>query len=346
LLLVVLAACSNSTKKENQKAEQPEEVVWQIPDTASYTRFGKAKLSDYGFFHGALVALEPAERVLSYDINSPLFSDHAQKKRFIYLPEGKQLTYNHSSPFDFPEGSVLIKNFFFDDNQLGEGKGRIIETRLLIREAKGWKTLPYIWNPEQTDAFLELPGRQIKLSLLGQKEAMLYSVPTMMQCKSCHESKGEIVPIGPSARQLNKDGQLEKLVDMGWLKGFPKNKQWPKMTAWHDESQSLDERAKAYLEINCGHCHQPDGPAKNSGLDLTASAENALAMGVFKTPVAAGKGSGGLKYDIVPGKPDESILVYRMESVDPAIMMPEIGKAVVHEEGVELIRQWIASLKN
>ena len=68
-------------------------------------------------------------------------------------------------------------------------------------------------------------------------------------------------------------------------------------------------------------------------------------LGIYKTPVAAGRGSGPLRYDIVPGKPEESILVYRFNSTEPAVMMPELGRTMVHNEGLELIKEWIVSLK-
>lgn len=70
-----------------------------------------------------------------------------------------------------------------------------------------------------------------------------------------------------------------------------------------------------------------------------------MALGIGKAPVAAGKGSGGRLYSIVPGKPDESILLYRIESVDPGVMMPEMGRRLAHKEGVELVRQWILEMK-
>lgn len=351
--VVMLSSCgsevANTTEAEQSEALVAEAVAWQMPDTASYVKYGKAKLSDYSFFEGKLSDLSPGDRVFPYDINSPLFTDYALKKRFIYLPEGQEITYSDDEVLTFPVGAILIKNFHYSDDQLTDEKGKIIETRLLIHEEKGWKALVYIWNDEQTDAFLEITGRKVPVQLASQG-TIDYSVPNMLQCKSCHDLNGKIIPIGPSARQLNKpaadgDNQLGKLVDMKWLKGAPPASEWPEIVQWEDDTKKLDERARAYLEINCGHCHRSDGPAKNSGLDLTTQAREAHAMGIFKAPVAAGKGSGGLKYDIVPGQPEQSILIYRMQSNDPAIMMPELGRSIVHEEGVELIKNWIKQLE-
>ncbi|UII31745.1 hypothetical protein LVD17_26000 [Fulvivirga ulvae] len=259
------------------------------------------------------------------------------------------ITYSGDDILGFPEGTILIKNFHYSGEQMADGPGKIIETRLLIHEKKGWKALAYIWNDEQTDAFIEITGKKVPVNL-SARSTIDYAVPNMLQCKSCHDRNGEIIPIGPSARQLNKpgddgDNQLVKLVSMGWLEGAPPVSEWPRLVQWENDMENLDDRARAYLEINCGHCHRSDGPAKNSGLDLTTKAHEAHAMGIFKAPVAAGKGSGGLKYDIVPGQPDQSILMYRMQSNDPAIMMPELGRSVVHEEGVELIKNWIQQLE-
>jgi len=61
--------------------------------------------------------------------------------------------------------------------------------------------------------------------------------------------------------------------------------------------------------------------------------------------VAAGKGSGGFAYDIDPGNPDESILLHRMKINDPGTRMPELGRNLVHAEGVVLIDNWIKEIK-
>ena len=161
-------------------------------------------------------------------------------------------------------------------------------------------------------------------------------------------------PIGPrGARHLNRDfayqegteNQLTYWARHGALAGAPEPSAAPRLAVWDDSrTGTLDARARAWLEINCAHCHSPEGPARNSGLDLLASQRNPTAFGVNKPPVAAGIGSGGLAFDIVPGQPDKSILAFRIASTHPGIMMPELGKRLVHEEGVALIREWIAAM--
>ncbi|MEO6103700.1 MAG: hypothetical protein ABIP44_08695, partial [Pseudoxanthomonas sp.] len=110
-----------------------------------------------------------------------------------------------------------------------------------------------------------------------------------------------------------------------------------------DHSASIEARARAYLDVNCGHCHSPTGPAITSGMWLDAAISDPLKLGFCKQPVAAGKGTGNRMYDVAPGAADASVLIFRMDSDDPSVMMPELGRSVVHKEGVRLIREWIDS---
>lgn len=315
------------------------------------------KLSEYNLFVGDIKNLEANKGIIPYELNSSLFTDYASKLRFIKLPEGKTIPYNSTEVLNFPEGTILIKNFYYPFDERKPEKGRrIIETRLLIHQSTGWKAYPYIWNEEQTDAILEITGETIPVSyvnLNGKKVNINYEVPNINQCKGCHEVAGKMSPIGPSARQLNKNkqsihsnsNQLLELKENGLLNISDEEfKNAPKLVDYTDETETIKERAKAYLDINCAHCHNENGPAKNSGLFLNWNNSNVSSYGHLKSPVAAGRGSGNLKYDIVPGKPHESILFYRMNSIDPGIMMPEMGRTMVHKEGLELIRRWIKEL--
>ncbi len=311
-------------------------------------------LSDYHFFKGNMADLIPNDRVLPYDLNSPLFSDYSEKARFIWMPEGKSGVYNDSTVFDLPVGTVLIKNFYFpDDFRIKKGPRKIIETRLLYHSSTGWKALPYIWNQKQTGARLQHAGGEAKVSFInrmGDSVNINYIIPNTNQCRSCHVQQGKMIPIGPAARHLNKnflyhDGpqnQLKKWEQEGYLKDVPDSKSIPRIADYRDpESGTLDMRARAYLDINCGHCHNPRGPANTSGLFLHIHEDNPTSLGIMKPPVAAGRGSGGKSFSLVPGKPDESILLYRMESAEPGIMMPELGRTVIDAKGVALIREWI-----
>lgn len=351
--LSVFYACNSAKKNEEPLAI--EEV--SMGGSSSSNNLGLAKLSEYGFFEESLAALKPKEGVIEYSLNTPLFSDYAYKARFVKIPKGQKVQYNPTETMDFPTETILIKNFYYpeDFNQL-KGKKRILETRLLIKEASDWKALVYIWNDEQTDAFLEVAGKNIEVKWKhtdGQLRQVNYSVPNLNQCKSCHDRSEKLVPIGPTARQLNGPlnqdhdlpNQLTDWQSLGLLEGLPDLKEVSKLAVWdHPESGTLNERARAWIEINCAHCHRTDGPAKTSGLHLLASESDPFHLGLGKPPIAAGKGSGGLKYDIVPGKPEESIFYFRINSTHPGIMMPELGRKLVHDEGVALVKQWIEQL--
>ena len=339
--------------------ESRKQEIVVLPEAESaidLSHIGKTKLSEYGFFVGELKTLTPAVGVVPYTLNSALFSDYALKKRFIKMPQGKKAGFSADDVFDFPDGTILIKNFYYPaDLNKPEENLRMLETRLLINEGCIWKTLPYIWNGEQTEAYLNVAGKNIDVSWKhtdGQLQKISYSVPNMNQCKGCHLRGDKVMPIGPSARQLNGDyafseGKQNQLLY--WQKNalidLPEIGSVAKLVSYDDESVVLSERARAWLEINCAHCHRADGPAKNSGLYLLASENDPARLGIGKAPVAAGKGSGGLLYGIVPGKPEESILQYRIESVHPGIMMPELGRSVTHQEGVTLVRQWIKEMQ-
>ena len=181
-------------------------------------------------------------------------------------------------------------------------------------------------------------------------------MPNLNQCKGCHSWDGAMRPIGPSARQLNGnldygDGatnQLQHWNAAGLLLNMPEDHaDIPRIAVWNDPSTgSLDDRARAWLDINCAHCHNPHGPASTSGFFLDIHQEDPGVYGVFKSPVAAGRGSGDREFDIHPGKPDESIIIYRIDSDDPGIMMPEVGRTQIHEEGVALIRDWISQMES
>ena len=313
------------------------------------------KLSAWHLFTGNPAALKPNAGVIPYDLNTPLFSDYATKYRFVWMPAGTSATYNDTDVFSFPIGTIFSKTFAYPDADQG-GKQRIIETRLLVRTMAGWITLPYVWNTEQTEATLDVAADPTTVHWnhpSGKRLAIDYVIPNTNQCKGCHDRSKTVVPIGPKARYLNKDydypegraNQLSYWTKIGYLKGAPPPEQAPKLAVWDNlASGSLDARARAYLEVNCAHCHNPRGPANTTGLYLLASQADPMRLGLCKVPVSAGQGSGDLLFDVVQGKPEESILVHRMESTTPKVMMPELGRTLIHQEGLALIREWIASM--
>ena len=340
LLVAILLGCGQPGKKE---------VVEEEMAVGPLARLGPEKLSSYGFFRGLLRELKPSTGVQVYTINSPLFSDYAFKLRMVRLPEGGQMRYHETETFEFPEGTALIKNFYYPfEFSKPEAERRLLETRLLLLHGGEWKPLTYVWNEDQTEAYLEVAGRTIPVSWTpegGVLRSIDYSVPNLNQCRGCHLKGDKVMPIGPSARQLNVGDQLARWNRAGLLHGLPEVSGLPRLANYEDPKEPLQDRARAWLEINCAHCHRPDGQGKTSGLHLMADVTSPLALGIGKAPVAAGQGSGGRRFSIVPGEPNASILVYRIESTDPGVMMPEMGRRLVHEEGVSLIREWIQTLK-
>ncbi|WP_194774422.1 SO2930 family diheme c-type cytochrome [Pararhodonellum marinum] len=316
------------------------------------------KLSEYGFFAGELSDLLPNNRVLFYEPASSLFTDYAFKSRFIYLAEGKSVKIldNAEGEIDFPDETILIKNFYYPlDFRVPEGKKQIIETRLMIKMNGSWEAYPYIWDEDQKDATYKITGgeKEVKwMDLEGEDQLIEYIIPNKNQCKSCHNQNNEMVPIGVKAKHLNHEisygdrsnHQLVEWNEKGFVSQLQDLENLPKMINYQDKDQALHDRAMAYLDINCAHCHREDGPASTSGLFLNYEEKDWRKLGVFKTPVAAGFGAGSFKYAIFPGKADESIMTHRMASTEIGAAMPEIGRVMVHDEGLELIKNWISSL--
>ncbi len=297
-----------------------------------------SKLSDFRFFADG-ARQSPNTDVTPYALNTPLWSDGAEKLRFIYLPEGTQLAAEGEGLLKFPVGAAIIKTF-----ALGEGNARrLIETRVLLHRAEGWVALPYRWNAEQTDATLALTGGRVDLTTPAG-EAISYAIPNKNQCKSCHSKDGVVFPIGPKARNLSV-AWLGQMAASGALDRVPDGAGTLPVWAARKATDPAAPLARAYLDVNCAHCHQPGGGASNSGLDLRWEQADPHAYGIMKRPVAAGRGSGGYDFSILPGHPDQSILLYRMDSAEPGIAMPELGKSSVDKDGVTVVRRWIAEMK-
>ncbi len=278
------------------------------------------KLSEFRFFNGTAANTG----VRPYALNTALFSDYTDKDRFLYLPPGTRAVFDGDGLPVLPVGAALIKTF-----RSGATK---IETRVMLHRAGGWVALPYVWQGDE--AVLKRAGTRVAVTMTvnGQAQAIDYAVPNVNQCKECHASNGIMTPIGPKARNLTP-GMLG--VTAGGVR-LPK---------WGDSVAPLEARARAYLDVNCGHCHNPKGAASNSGLNLTWETTNRTALGIGKTPVAAGRGSGGHLYAIDPGHPERSIMVHRMATAEPGVAMPEVGRLLVHKEGVKLVSDWIAGMK-
>ncbi len=314
----------------------------------------KKLLSDYNFFK-EIEAQIPNENVIPYHLASPLFSDYTYKFRFVSMPNGEFAQYNYNEVFNFPVGTKIIKTFAYpiDDRDLSLGF-QLLETRLLIKDKNGWYPLSYIWKEDQDDAELKYIGKTINAKWIdknGVEQVNRYRVPNINQCGSCHNLNKVIMPIGPKGRNLDVDffyqhgmeNQIDYWEKINILENIPSNRKNP-TAIWNLESETIENRARAYLDINCAHCHREGGSAGNSGFYLSHEETNNTSLGIMKKPVAAGRGSGGLKYVIKPGISEESILLYRMASTDPGVMMPELSRNMEHKEAIPLIKEWIDSI--
>lgn len=359
LIGVVLAACD----------QVPSPVTLHAIDTPP------ARLSEWAVVLSDGKHFSLNEQVLPYDLNMPLFSDYALKMRSVWLPPGTTALYQSDGPMAFPVGTIISKTFHYEKaadsgevlralktdretaldaaGQLELDRHVLIETRLLVHYEDGWKALPYVWNAAQDEAFLEIAGDLIQIELVegDEVEPFVYVVPDANQCAGCHttdHSSKALQPIGPKAWQLNRSyagdtNQLEHWAALGMLTGVEESP--PQGVRWTDPGDaSLDEQAQAYLDSNCAHCHNSVGAADTSGLDLTRGTPLNRDYGVCKSPVAVGRGSGNRPYDIYPGRPDDSILIYRMQHSDPAIAMPELGRSTTHDRAIVLLMEWIAAM--
>jgi uncharacterized repeat protein (TIGR03806 family) len=235
-------------------------------DSAILSKSPPKLLSEFGFFDD-LKAQKPAEGVVPFQLNTPLFSDRAVKRRFVYMPQGKAAKYDAAEAFDFPVGAALIKTFAFPaDYRKPDQNVRLTETRVLLRQEAGWQAWAYVWNGEQTDAMLKIAGAKVDVKTIdedGVPLAFTYSVPNKNQCKACHAFNGEIVPLGPKARNLNRnleygagaENQLAHWAAAGMLDDAASSEEAPRVADWRDAGEPVEARARAWLDVNCAHCH-------------------------------------------------------------------------------------------
>ncbi|MCF6287347.1 MAG: hypothetical protein L3K26_19520 [Candidatus Hydrogenedentes bacterium] len=301
----------------------------------------------------------PNAGVVPYEINTPHFADYATLHRFLWLPEDTAIDYLPDGTLEFPLGAAVILSvgYPYDINRPDDGE-RLVETRLFVKGTEDWSAFQYQWNEDMTEARLALAGGKVPVSWThydGSPRSMDVLIPNINQCKMCHEIDGYFVPLGPTkARHLNREipyaagreNQLAHWIRKGYLRNAPEDLDAiPRTPVWNDPSTgTVAERARAYLDMNCASCHQPGGLAYTSGLDLTYAQDNPVRFGVFKAPVAAGRGVGKGRFGIEPGDSEASILFHRMKATDPGIRMPVVGRSLPHVEGLALIKEWIEAM--
>lgn len=347
LAILVTYSCSSDDKEYEDIPDLESPVVLDL------TQVPYATLSTYKFFEGEMKNQEPSLGVLPYEPISSLFTDYALKKRFVWMPKNTKATYTADGEvLDFPTGSVLIKNFYYDNVQPGNTR-RIIETRLLIKKATGWIFAEYVWNAEQTEATLQMEGSFTPVSWIdeaGITQSVNYRVPSEVECLICHKSLQSAIPIGPKPQNLNstfafKDGsknQLSKWIEMGYLDAaIPSTIET--VVNYKDATKPLDLRVRSYVDINCAHCHQQNSHCDYRPMRFAFSESlNPINMGICVTPDE--NVDDILTYIVTPNNKERSVLHFRMNTTDEALRMPIVGRSVIHKEGVELIEQWIQTL--
>lgn len=314
------------------RSEENEDSRVQIPDFNFPTSIAfEANLSAYSIFSGLPSNLVPSSDFELLELSSVLFTDYAYKQRLIKVPSGTKLTQADAKALDFPDGTILTKTFFYynDDRDTSLGK-RIVETRLLIKEQGLWNIASYLWNEDQTDATLVLDGKDLPISWTdsqGKSLSTSYHVPSQNECMTCHQTNSTVKPIGPSLLNLNRtvvrDGntvnQLAHLQSQGQLEQFSLDG-IPQMVDYKDVNASLSDRGRAYLAMNCAHCHNPS--AWNTPADKEFDFRHDIPLG--QTGIQGGKDK--ISRNIMNGE------------------MPFIGTTMVDEEGTALILDYLNSL--
>ncbi len=295
------------------------------------------KLSELLLFKGALADLRLNSTVHEYNMTTKLYTDHAIKLRTIALPENTQMTYNGEGLPVFPDNTVLAKTFYYFNDERNPSLGKkIIETRVLIKKNGAWQMGNYLWNDEQTDADLSLDGPTVNIDWIdndGANRSVNYKVPIMLNCVQCHEKSGDNIPIGPKLRAMNFEhngkNQIQYFIDKGLLTGAPEVSQIETLPIWGDASFTLEERARAYMDVNCAHCHQPGG-LHDSNMQMMGGRPDLRYETVY-----ADSNIDGFKADI-------KNRVNTSPAYGPS--MPLVCITQIHTEGVQLIHDYIDSL--
>lgn len=290
-------------------------------------------LSELKLFKGDITEFQYSDNVYEYSMITPLFTDYAHKLRVVAIPDGEQITYSDVGLLGFPDNTIMAKTFYYLNDERDPSLGKkIIETRVLIKKNGEWLVRNYYWNDDQTDAVLDDDSHGLKVDWIdesGTAKSVDYVVPSNNMCVQCHIKGGEILPIGPKARVLNFEHQgqnvLQFFKDNDLMTGAPDVSQMPVLPDWSDETLALDERARAYLDVNCAHCHQTGGSYNESFGDNFQF--------TYETPFADSN-----IFDVRTQIKD------RMNTQISGYFMPLIGTSLKHDEGIALINAYVDSL--
>ncbi len=304
-------------------------------------------LTETGCFDD-VAAQVPERKLIPYDVNAQLWSDDASKERFFVLPVGAKITYDPVAPWAFPDGSIIVKNFYLDAVAGDPSTRRIIETRFLVREAETYRGYSYQWNDAQTEGFL-LPGaatKDFQIQDGGQTRTLTWAYPSRSQCRACHtDASGQVLGLSTGQMNLagpNGDNQIDRFAARGLFANPPGPA--ADLPVYPDPygTAPLADRARAYIHANCAHCHLPNGVA-TSDIDLRFETPLARTLTCNEEPKEGDLGTVGLKL-LQPGNAQNSS-VYRRMLLRNDESMPPFASAVVDQAGADLIRDWINALQ-
>ena len=282
---------------------------------------------------------------LAYSPQYPLWSDGAEKRRFVSIPAGETIDAQDPDDWQFPSGTRFWKEFSF---------GERVETRYLEKLPDGsFRFASYVWEPALGDSVLVPEGGLRNARALGQGVA--HDIPSRSDCLACHEGRPSLV-LGFNALQLSPDRDplaahgeplppaainLRELIERGLLENFPSEllQPAPRIAATSPTARA----AQGYLFGNCSGCHNQRGPLSALGLDFdqpVRSPGGALSSSVavpsnFLIPGAKSS------LRIAPGQPQKSVAWFRM-SVRGGAQMPPLGTKLVDHAGTDLVARFIA----
>ncbi len=291
-------------------------------------------LSELQLFEGNLSDLKFNSTVYEYSVNTSNFADYSHQLRSVAIPKGEQMVYNGEGLLVFPNNTILTMTFYYLNDERNPALGKkIIETRILIKMNEIWNVGNYLWNDEQTEASLDEEMHAIQIDWiddLGNNRMVNYRVLSKNMCFQCHNNNSNTQPIGPKSRALNfvhnGNNQIQYFVDNGLLTGAPDVSQIEVLPDWSDETLVLEDRARAYLDVNCAHCHQPGGSFNvNYGGEFDFSFETSFVDSKINDVKVA--------------------IQSRMSTQISGYFMPLLGTTVIHTEGVELINAYIVTLE-
>lgn len=322
--------------------------IWRLESRSTGGVSYPAKLSDTGAFSN-LSTLTVHPGILPFDVNTPLWSDFASKRRWFSIPAtNKTISFNADSNWAFPEGGVWIKHFELEMKKGDPSSSRRLETRFIVKTKTGVYGITYKWDADQQNATLvpdEGATETYTIQDGSTTRQQTWRFPSRSECLACHTAAGGWV-LGFNTAQLNRDfsypgnttNQLWALSDAGYFTEPVTNHHTLRALASIDNEQvSRTFRVKSYLEANCSFCHRQGGTAQanwDARISTPLSESGIIGGSLVNT------GSDPANRVIAPGDLAHSMLVQRMLATDNK-RMPPIGSSVVDQEAVALLSAWV-----